>query len=60
MIGLQILPSFWMVYLLCIAVGLLTTVTSNSAACTILMPIMASMVRLGYGVINKWMLISDH
>lgn len=38
------LPDWLMVFLLCLLVSLLTEVTSNSATCSLLMPIMAGMV----------------
>ena len=38
------LPGWLMVAIICFLVAMLTEVTSNSATCTILMPIMASMV----------------
>ena len=38
------LPGWIMIAIICFLVALLTEVTSNSATCTILMPIMASMV----------------
>ena len=49
------LPDWLMVFLLSLLVALLTEVTSNSATCTLLMPIMASMVSCaGDGICYHW------
>ena len=47
------LPGWLMVAFICLITAFLTEVTSNSATCTILMPIVAAMVRASSYIIRR-------